>query len=262
MRPVGFSKVFGLALGAALLGVLSSQAAPVQNRAEVRAVRGTANYSTDRGANWKKLNVGTRLGEHSVVRTSPGGQVDLFLGDNGPVVRVTEDTTMGIDKLTSETMGTGDKVIETQLDLRSGRILGNVKKLAAASKYEVKTPMGVAGIRGTRYDIRADGTVAVTEGTLVVVYIVGGQPTTVTVPAGNMVRPPTTPGAPVTPIALTPQQIADINNNIPAVTGAPVTGELPPSILTVAPFEEIQKGDPVKNTPEQPASPTTATGGL
>ena len=242
MRPVGFSKVFGLALGVAVLGMLSSQAAPVQNRAEVRAVRGTANYSTDRGANWKKLNVGTRLGEHSVVRTSPGSLVDLFLGDNGPVVRVTEDTTLGIDKLTSESMGTGDKVIETQLDLRSGRILGNVKKLAAASKNEVKTPMGVAGIRGTRYDIRADGTVAVTEGSVVVVYIVGGQATKVTVTAGNMVRPPTTPGAPVTPIALTPQQIADINNNIPPVGGVQRPSEVAPSIVTVTPLEEIQKG--------------------
>ena len=260
MRPVGFSKVLGLALGAAVLGLLSSQAAPVQNRAEVRAVRGTANYSTDRGANWKKLNVGTRLGERSVVRTSPGAQVDLFLGDNGPVVRVTEDTTLGIDKLTSETMGTGDKVIETQLDLRSGRILGNVKKLAAASKYEVKTPMGVAGIRGTRYDIRADGTVAVTEGMVRVVYIVGGQPTTVDVPAGYLVRPPTTPGAPVQPIALTPQQIAEINGGIPGIGGRP-QGELPPVILIIQPQEELQKGDPVKNTPEIEATPT-AGGGL
>lgn len=259
MRPVGISKVFGLALAAALLGIVATEAAPVQNRAEVRAVRGTANYSTDRGANWKKLNVGTRLGEHSVVRTAPGSTVDLFLGDNGPVVRVTEDSTLGIDRLNSENMGGGEKVIETQLDLRSGRILGNVKKLAAASKYEVKTPVGVAGIRGTKYDIRADGTVAVTEGTVVVVYIVGGQPTTVTVPAGFVSHPPTTPGAQVQPTALTPQQITEINNNLPG-TGSGPTGVLPTNILTVTPIEAPQLGDPINNTPgirEAVASPTT-----
>jgi hypothetical protein len=249
MRPVGISKVFGLALGAALLGILSTTAAPVQNRAEVRAVRGTANYSTDRGANWKKLNVGTRLGEHSVVRTQPGSTVDLFLGDNGPVLRVMEDSTLGIDRLSSENMGGGEKIIETQLDLRSGRILGNVKKLAAASKYEVKTPLGVAGIRGTRYDIRADGTVAVTEGTVVVVYIVGGQPTTVTVPAGYMSTAPGTPGAPVQPVALTPEQIAIINNNIPTLGGGGENPEnLPTSILTVTTIEAPQNGDPINGT--------------
>lgn len=256
MRPFGISKVFGLAIAAALLGLVASEAAPVQNRAEVRAVRGTANYSTDRGANWKKLNVGTRLGEHSILRTAPGSTVDLFLGDNGPVVRVTEDTTLGIDRLNSENMGGGEKVIETQLDLRSGRILGNVKKLAAASKYEVKTPVGVAGIRGTKYDIRADGTVAVTEGTVVVVYIVGGQPTTVTVPAGFVAHPPTAPGGQVQPEALTPEQIAEINGNIPSTgVGTPETG-VPTNILTVTPIEEPQR-DPINNTPEEEASPFT-----
>jgi hypothetical protein len=204
------------------------------------------------------LKVGTGLNQNSVIRTAPGSTVDLYLNENGPAVRVTENTTLGLDRLTIDRTGV-DNVIETQLDLRNGRILGNVRKLAAASKYEVKTPMGVAGIRGTRYDIRADGTVAVTEGSVVVVYIVGGQATKVTVTAGNMVRPPTTPGAPVTPIALTPQQIADINNNIPPVGGVQRPSEVAPSIVTVTPLEEIQKGDPIKNTPELPTSPTTPT---
>src|ERR1041385_5128315 len=160
MRPVGgISKLLGIAVAcAAFLSATSSQAAMEQNQAVVRGVRGTANYSNDRGGNWRKLNVGMKLGQNSVIRTAPGSTVDLFLGDNGPVVRVTEDTTMGIDRLSSDSVG-GERIIETQLDLRNGRILGNVKHLAAASKYEVKTPQGVAGIRGTRYDIRADGSV-------------------------------------------------------------------------------------------------------
>src|SRR5688500_18386565 len=109
MRSVGaISKLLGFAVGLAAFASMSSvgtQAAPQENQAKVRAVRGSANFSTDRGANWKKLNVGANLNQNSVIRTAPGSYVDLFLGENGPVVRVTEDTTMGIDRLTIDKAG-------------------------------------------------------------------------------------------------------------------------------------------------------------
>lgn len=246
MRPVGgLSRLLGLAvvLGAAI--GITAQAAPVQNKAVVRAVRGTANFSTDRGANWKKLNVGSQLNQNSVIRTAPGSTVDLFLGDNGPVVRITEDTTLGIDKLTLDNTG-AERIIETQLDLRNGRILGNVKRLAAASKYEVKTPQGVAGIRGTKYDISANGNVSVTEGRVTVVYIVGGQATTANVIAGQMAQPPLAPGGPARITNLTPEQIDSINRNIPAVTGGGADGVVPTVVVAVPETEEEpQDGDPV-----------------
>lgn len=221
MRPVGFAKLFGFVLAAAaMLGMASVQAAPTQNKAVVRGVSGTANYSNDKGANWKKLNVGAQLNQASIIRTAPGARVDLFLGDNGPVVRVTEDTTLALDRLTSEKVG-DETIIETQLDLRNGRILGHVKKLAQASKYEVKTPQGVAGIRGTQYDIRADGTVHVIEGQIVVVYIVGGVASTAVVNAGQTATPPTTAGGMVTVAALPPG------------TGGPIREEIMESIQIV-----------------------------
>src|SRR5690606_22284182 len=167
----------------------------------------------------------------------PGSIVDLFLGENGPVVRVTEDTTVGIDRLTVDDLG-AEKIIETQLDLRSGRILGNVKKLAATSKYEVKTPQGVAGIRGTRYDISADGTVTVVEGQVVVVYIVEGQPVSVTVNAGQTARPPIRAGEPAR-LTQTPIEIQRrINSELDGIRQTPVTeeGEVP-SIVVFSPQE-------------------------
>ncbi|MFN7141636.1 MAG: FecR domain-containing protein, partial [Limisphaerales bacterium] len=76
--------------------------------------------------------------------------VDLFI--NNSVIRITPDTTFGLTKaLVTETGA--DTVTDTELYLKSGRILGNVKKLAAASKYQIKTPNGVTGIRGTEFDI-------------------------------------------------------------------------------------------------------------
>jgi hypothetical protein len=183
--------------------LLTVSAEAKANKAIVRAVRnGTAEVTMD-GKSWKPARVGMQLGEHSAVKTDATATVDLFLGDNGPVVRVTKDTTMGIDRLDVESTGI-EKVIETQLDLRSGKILGNVKKMAAASKYEVKTPVGVAGIRGTEYSISADGRVQVFTGTVVVVYIVNNVPQPpITIQGGTEVLPPLTDGGPARTSPLT-----------------------------------------------------------
>src|SRR5947207_1181834 len=110
-----------VALAAAALLSASTQAETKHNRAVIRAVHGGAQVSSNKGQSWMPAKVGTFLGANSVVRTAPDGTVDLFLGDNGPVVRVTPDTSLGIDKLDLENTGI-EKVIETQLDLRNGRI--------------------------------------------------------------------------------------------------------------------------------------------
>ena len=183
------------------------------NKAIVRAVRnGAAEVTTD-GKTWKPAKVGQQLGERSIVKTDPNATVDLFLGDNGPVVRLTKDTTMGIDRLDVESTGI-EKVIETQLDLKNGKILGNVKKMAAASLYEVKTPVGVAGIRGTEYSISADGKVQVFTGTVVIVYIVDNVPQpAITITGGTEVLPPINDGQAARTTAIT---IADAE--IPTLT--------------------------------------------
>jgi hypothetical protein len=144
-----------------------SQAAQV-GKAVVRQVRGAAEASE--GGAWKALSGGEQLAPGTVIRTANDSSVDLFLDQNGPLVRLTENTTLGLEKLNFENTGV-DTVIETQLDLKSGRIVGVVKRLSATSKYEIKTPNGVAGIRGTDYVIAADGTVKVPKGQIVVVYV-------------------------------------------------------------------------------------------
>jgi len=162
-----------VALAAAVFVSASAQAEVKQNRAIIRAIHGSAQKSTNKGQTWQNAKVGDFLGANAAIKTASDSTADLFLGDNGPVVRVTQDTQLGIDKLSLENTGI-DKVIETQLDLRSGRILGSVKKMAAASKYEVKTPVGVAGIRGTEYIIDARGKVSIVTGSAVVVYVIDG----------------------------------------------------------------------------------------
>jgi hypothetical protein len=162
-----------------MVSTLAAQT-PAQVAAKVVRIKGYARYTA--GTNiWQPLKVGMILNAGAVVQTSrdPDAYVDLVFGEEDryaalPVefsatpasgkgagfepkatqnmVRLQRNTLLGIDKLTSLQTGT-DTVTDTQLDLKAGRITGMVKKMSAASRYEIKLPNGVAAIRGTIYDI-------------------------------------------------------------------------------------------------------------
>jgi len=192
MKHLG-SFISKLATGGIALVVsamLSSAQAQQEGTATVTSVRGSAQYS-DAGGSWMPLKVGKVLKAGAVVKTAADSQVDLFLKQNGPVVRLTADTTLGLDKMLFDDTG-AETVVETQLNLVNGRVLGNVKKLAAASRYEVKVPTGTVGIRGTEYDINASGVVFVVTGEVLVTYVSpSGKVTTLPVKEGEWFIPPT-----------------------------------------------------------------------
>src|SRR2546430_795168 len=204
----------------ALVGAFVVSAAQADaGKAVVRSFRGSAQYAAEGGL-WLPLKVGQVLKPGSTVRTANDSQVDLFMDQNGPIVRLVENTTLGIDKLNFEATGI-DTIIETQLDLKSGRILGIVTKMAADSKYEIKTPNGVAGIRGTEYDISATSVVRVVSGSLVVVYVKSdGTVVTQVVNAGEMFVP--AEGA-VKPMP--PEEISQVVGDFNKLRGGP-TAEL------------------------------------
>lgn len=173
-----------LVCGVTLAVVASVSAeATKQESARVIHMKGQVRVVHPNG-NQHLLQVGAILNPGDVVQTAmeKGSYVDIFLGRGagafampmpvaGPqsrpsaggggrgaradqnVVRLWENTILAIDRLLSvET----DKAVvtETLLDLRQGHILGNVKKMTAGSKYEIKYPNGVAGIRGSAYDMK------------------------------------------------------------------------------------------------------------
>jgi hypothetical protein len=173
----------------------------IEGAARVVRIHGAARSSSGNFI-WQPIKVGDVLHPGTVIQTSaePGSYVDLVLGDGkAPLpqagvyhpsisssfgsgatsfqpsseqntVRLWSDGALGLDKLT--TLQTGaDRVTETQLDVKHGRITGNVKKLSAASKYEVKFANGVAGVRGTIFDIQAAGIVKVYVGSLVIAWV-------------------------------------------------------------------------------------------
>jgi hypothetical protein len=245
MKPVGsFSKwmVCGVAAAAVLAVVVDAAV----GKAVVRTIRGTAQYS-DKGGELKSLRVGRVLGPGASVKAGVNSTVDLFLADNGPLVRVTSDTTLDLDKLEVDRTGV-DVVIETMLNLKTGTIQGNVKKMADASKYEVKTPYTVCAIRGTEYQISADGVHHVITGSVLVAYTNPrtGVVTTHPVNQGQTFIPPVDPTNP----AQVPQVLPTSNlppGNPPPLPPIPPPGPddgvgAPPITVVPEPVEFVSPG--------------------
>ncbi|HVU26687.1 MAG TPA: FecR domain-containing protein [Verrucomicrobiae bacterium] len=214
-----FAALFGVAL--VLPGNVSAQSTK-QGVATVVRIQGEARYSTGDNV-WHPLVAGKVLGAGAVVQTAVNSTVDLVLGEvpinlsypssttlpsglstapdpnvrsyvvynpkvNQNVIRLFSDTVLAIDKLNISDTGL-DAVGDTELDLRAGKIFGNVRKLSAMSQFEVKIPNGVAGIRGTAFLISADGSVSVLKGSVIVSVLANGQTTTQEVGTGQMFSP-------------------------------------------------------------------------
>lgn len=223
----------GCALALALVSTATAQGA-MDGAAKVVRVKGPARYTTGNNV-WQPVRVGDVLRPGTVVQTSTeeGSYVDLVLGDGNAavpqpvtyrpgipdsmassaisfrpsseqnVVRIWANSAMGIDKLSAMQTG-AETVTETQLDLKQGRITGNVKKMSAASKYEVKLPNGVAGVRGTLFDIQAIGIVKVYVGSMVVAWVdpKTQNVTTQTVMGGQAYDAPNNQVSPLSPASM------------------------------------------------------------
>ena len=130
------------------------------SQAIVRAVHGAATYSVNGGAALP-LRTEMKLEEDTQIETAKDAWVDLQVNGKTSVVRVQPETKVVLK--TMEELGGGD---ETMLDVKNGTIYGFVKKIAKDSKYEVNTPRGVMGLRGTDFSVKVlqnpDGTYNVT----------------------------------------------------------------------------------------------------
>jgi hypothetical protein len=248
------------AIAALFVAVTSLHAA--QNAATVVTIHGAARYSTGNNV-WLPLKEGDQLKAGAVVQTASESWVDISLdGSTGAytektpviksftygagasetqqnVVRLRENTVLAIDRLAFEQTG-ADTVCDIGLDLRAGRLFGNVKKLSAASKYEVKLPNGVAGIRGTIFDLNASGLLAVITGGVVISYFDStGSLVTKVISNGQLLNMVT---GTITPIAVgvIDQDIKDAGTICPGTGAPPVVNPPTPTPPPVSPYSAGQ----------------------
>jgi hypothetical protein len=184
-------------VGIAVLTLASIASASAQDGiAKVVAKGGDARYFVPGDSTPHDVKVGMILKPGVTIQTASGmgNFVDLVLNNASAVapsaaspsavahwqpkaqqdgIRVNDNTVLVVDKL-SRTQTGADVVTDTEMDLKAGSILGTVKKLTPTSKYEVKIPNGVAGIRGTIYWLSASGILRVLDGSVVIAYVGSG----------------------------------------------------------------------------------------
>ena len=214
--------VITLAVSSAVLALTYGATAQSIKPAMVTVVRiqGEARYSPGDNT-WHPLVAGKVLNAGAVIQTAADSTVDLVLSGE-PVsmpqaapspnaiapasdpnvrgfvsytsmveqntVRMQGNTVLAIDKLTVSDTG-ADAVSDTELNLRSGQIFFNVKKMSATSQYIIKIPNGVAGIRGSSGSLSAEGRMEMSNGTGIISIIRNGIPVASIVNAGFQFNP-------------------------------------------------------------------------
>lgn len=176
--------VCALALG--LVSQSADAAAMKKSMAKAYGVHGDVQYRVADGP-WMAVHNGDQFdGQTTIKTTGPDSVCNLQIDHNDSFVRVMPNSSMKIENLNF--IGGADGDSDTMLNLQSGTIVGSVKKLSRASHYEVRTPNGVAGIRGTDYAITveplADGTFRVTftctQGEVIAAALVNGDANPIT----------------------------------------------------------------------------------
>jgi hypothetical protein len=124
-----------------------------EGKATVRSVHGTVEY-LDNNA-WVPVKPNMRFAAGVTIRTGADGSADISVNGTASAVRLTNNTTLQIPTMTyTGSMREGDTT--TMLNLENGGVIGNVKKITANSRYEIMTPHGVAGVRGTDFGADAN----------------------------------------------------------------------------------------------------------
>lgn len=203
MKTMKHSLTWLMAAVMSLALITNASAENAARTGKVVRIKGDARFSTGKKI-WETLKVGAVLKSGYVVQTGKDSFVDIVINEDASaaafkmqvpkssdapsstksgagagasaiptpdqdVVRVLEDSYLVVDSLTAKNTG-GGNVTETLLDLKKGSIFGSVKKQAAASRFEVKIPNGVAGIRGTVFMISASGKIACLTGSVVAAF--------------------------------------------------------------------------------------------
>lgn len=143
-----------LKLMIALIVSLSVQPAYAQgaSQAKVLEIMGDAQYLKAGSADWAKLDQGVMLSEGDKLKTGPESQVRLELTGNQKTAElvIRKDTEFSLATFRHDE---ANMIDSTLLDVEIGSVLVKAEKLIGSSKFEVKTPTSIVGIRGTTFEV-------------------------------------------------------------------------------------------------------------
>lgn len=126
-------------------------------------VEGTAYQSFAGSGERQRLEQGNFLGQGATVETAANGNV-ILLFENGSTMNVRPGSKFSVDEflvdpfdqsnVDYQTIKAEPSKSVTKVSVNEGTVLADVRKLDRRSTYEISTPLGTAGIRGTTVGTR------------------------------------------------------------------------------------------------------------
>jgi len=140
-----------------VLAMFSVSAAQEPRRtATVLRLKGTVEVKQAQGL-WMPANTGMVITQGDAIRTMLGSSAIIILDSKieTAIVEVKENSQLTLLELVGSPQR--EKDMRTLLDLAIGEVLIKAKKLNSEnSKFEVKTPTSVVGVRGTKFSVKVD----------------------------------------------------------------------------------------------------------
>ncbi|OHD53977.1 MAG: hypothetical protein A2Y33_12470 [Spirochaetes bacterium GWF1_51_8] len=136
----------GIVLGVALILTIGFAASPQKNT--IQSYSGQVEVSKDGGKKWVKAAADMEVNNKDVIKTKDKASCEILIVGLG-VFRIGPNTQATLDSLTGK-----DKKVAVQ----SGTVGINVKiKLKPGETFKVQTETAVAEVRGTIFEVEADG---------------------------------------------------------------------------------------------------------
>ncbi len=194
---------FPLLLSLFSAGLLIAQDAESNQGALILiSTEGTVRYLDEKETQQEDIKIGSIIPSTYLVETGEDGKLTGLLS-NGTLLTLTENTRMKVATFEQEPFkDDGRKLADlpgepsqskVDLELEYGSLVVKTKKLSKGSVFNINSPLGVAGIRGTEFQMASNPgqgvQLDVTESTVAFTPPGGGQPIPVSQGSGLSVSP-------------------------------------------------------------------------
>jgi len=131
---------------------------PAAGNIRVLKITGDVTRSLDATKQPSALKEGSFIQQDEVITTGKNSKA-LLLMSNGTTLTVDQNSSFHVDKFLQtpfdssnvdyKTLKAEPSTSQTKLDVKTGSVIADVCKLSKGSTFDILTPVGVAGIRGT-----------------------------------------------------------------------------------------------------------------
>jgi len=128
----------------------------MKRTAKITSLEGSAEVKLAGDSNWFPAKVGTVLNEGDTIKTAANSKVLMNVGEKAEVgiVEVSEKSQLQVAEMK---MDAKEDTSKTLLDLAMGEVLIKAQKVHGdKSRFEVKTPTSIVGVRGTTFKVKVE----------------------------------------------------------------------------------------------------------